>query len=239
MPEEIEIPTEHLHEEIEERAEERKERWTLYLALSTAFMAVLAAFAGLMAGHHANEALVERMKASDQWNFYQAKNLKQEIAVNTDAILKAIGPAKTAGTTATTAKTAGAATTTAMAAGTKTGGAGQPAAAGSRAGKPAAEAGEAGSAGESSAAAMARDHSQDIARYEKEKAEIKKQAEEDEQVSEAHLARHVPLSRAVTAFQIAIAISAIAVLTRRKMLWYVGLVLTAIGICFLIVGILP
>jgi hypothetical protein len=204
MPEEIEIPTEHLHEQIEEGAEERKERWTLYLALSTAFMAVLAAFAGLMAGHHANEALVERMKASDQWNFYQAKNLKQEIAVNTDAILKAIGPAaKVAGAAAATAKTAS--------------------------GSKAAEA----------SPAPAVDHSQDIARYDKEKAEIKKQAEEDEQVSEAHLARHVPLSRAVTAFQIAIAISAIAVLTRRKMLWYGGLVLTAIGICFLIVGILP
>lgn len=193
MPEEIEIPTEHLHEQIEEGAEERRERWTLYLALSTAFMAVLAAFAGLMAGHHANEALVERMKASDQWNFYQAKNLKQEIALNTDQILRAIGPTKTAGA----ADAAG------------------------------------------SSAATAGDHSQDIARYEKEKAGIKKQAEEDEEVSEAHLARHVPLSRAVTAFQIAIAISAIAVLTRRKMLWYTGLVLTAIGICFLIVGILP
>ena len=178
MPEEIEIPTEHLHEQIEEGAEEKRERWTLFLALSTAFMAVLAAFAGLLAGHHANEALVERMKASDQWNFYQAKNLKQEIAVNTDMILQAVG---------------------------KVGG----------------------------------DHSKDIARYEKEKAEIKKQAEEDEVASEAHLAKHVPLARAVTAFQIAIAISAIAVLTRRKLLWYAGLALTAIGLFFLIVGILP
>jgi hypothetical protein len=178
MPEEIEIPTEHLHEQIEEGAEEKKERWTLYLALSTAFMAVLAAFAGLLAGHHANEALVERMKASDQWNFYQSKNLKQEIAVNTDMILQAVGKG--------------------------TG-----------------------------------DHSKDIARYDKEKAEIKKQAEEAEQTSEAHLAKHVPLARAVTAFQIAIAISAIAVLTRRKNLWYGGLVLTAIGFFFLIVGILP
>jgi hypothetical protein len=83
------------------------------------------------------------------------------------------------------------------------------------------------------------DHSKDIARYEKEKAEIKKEAEEDEAVSEAHLAKHVPLSRAVTAFQVAIAISAIAVLTRRKNLWYMGLGLTAIGVFFLIVGILP
>src|SRR3984957_11487371 len=95
MPEEIEVPTEHLHEAIQEKAEEAKERWILYVALSTAFMAVLAAVAGLLAGHHANEALIERVKASDQWNFYQSKNLKQEIAVNTDKILQAIGPAKT------------------------------------------------------------------------------------------------------------------------------------------------
>lgn len=197
MPEEIEIPTEHLHEQIEEGAEEKRERWTLFLALSTAFMAVLAAFAGLLAGHHANEALVERMKASDQWNFYQAKNLKQEIAVNTDMILQAVGAAKPGQT-----------------------------AANSTAASPA-------------VASPASDHSKDIARYEKEKAEIKKQAEEDEAVSEAHLAKHVPLARAVTAFQIAIAISAIAVLTRRKPLWYGGLALTAVGVFFLIVGILP
>jgi hypothetical protein len=198
MPEEIEIPTEHLHEQIEEGAEEKRERWILYLALSTAFMAVLAAFAGLLAGHHANEALVERMKASDQWNFYQAKNLKEEIAVNTDMILQAVGAARTQESARTQEKA-------------ETGG----------------------------TAIASQDHSKDIARYEKEKAEIKKQAQENEEASEAHLAKHVPLSRAVTAFQIAIAISAIAVLTRRKILWYSGLALTAIGIFFLIVGILP
>ena len=200
MPEEIEIPTEHLHEQIEEGAEDKRERWTMMLALSTAFMAVLAAFAGLLAGHHANEALVERMKASDQWNFYQAKNLKQEIAVNTDMILQAVG----AGRVGQIAMSSGKTST-------------EPAA----------------------ATAPQADHSKDIARYEKEKAEIKKEAEEDEAVSEAHLAKHVPLARAVTAFQVAIAISAIAVLTRRKNLWYAGLGLTAIGVFFLIVGILP
>lgn len=216
MPEEIEIPTEHLHEQIEEGAEEKRERWTLFLALSTAFMAVLAAFAGLLAGHHANEALVERMKASDQWNFYQAKNLKEEIAVNTDMILQAVGAAKTGGVAKTgeTAKAGGAVKT--------------------------AETVKPGAAPEPGGATVAsQDHSKDIARYEKEKAEIKKQAQENEEASEAHLAKHVPLARAVTAFQIAIAISAIAVLTRRKILWYAGLVLTAIGIFFLIVGILP
>jgi Domain of unknown function (DUF4337) len=191
--EEIEVPTEHLHEEIQENAEEKKAKWTLYLALSTAFMAVLAAVAGLLAGHHANEAVVDRVKASDQWNFYQAKNLKEEIALNTDQILRAV-----------------------------------------RGITPAQH--EPGAPGASIDFA---DHSKDIARYEKEKADIKKQAEEDENDSKAHLAKHVPLATAVTAFQIAIAISAIAILTRRKNLWYGGLLLTAIGVVFLILGLLP
>jgi uncharacterized membrane protein len=198
--EEIEVPTEHLHEEIQEKAEERKDRWTLYVALSTAFMAVLAAFAGLLAGHHANEALIERAKSSDQWNFYQAKNLKQEILVNTDQILRAIRAAAPVDHAASPV-------------------------AGNSQGTPAPD--------------SPADHSKDIARYEKEKAEIKKTAEENEHASQAHLDKHVPLASAVTAFQIAIAISAIAILTRRKPLWYGGLLLTAIGIVFLILGLLP
>ncbi len=179
--EEIEIPTEHLHEAIHEKLEEeKKERWTMYLALSTAFMAVLAAIAGLLAGHHANEALLERAKASDQWSYYQSKNIKSEIAASTDQILHTL-----------------------------------------------------------SAKPVTEDHSATIARYEKEKEAIKKVAEEEEESSEKHLAKHVPLASAVTAFQIAIAISAIAILTRRKNLWYGGLLLSVVGIIFFIIGLLP
>jgi len=192
--EEIEVPTEHLTDEIKEKAEEQKEKWTLYLALSTALMAVLAAIAGLLAGHHANEALIERVKSSDQWSFYQSKNLKEEIAVNTDQILNAVN--------------------------------------GGSAGKAADAAGK-------PADGHFADHSKDIARYEKEKEEIKKTAQEAEHESEAHLNKHVPLATAVTSFQIAIAISAIAILTRRKRLWFAGLLLTAVGIVFLLLGILP
>lgn len=185
MPEEIEVPTEHLTEAIQEKAEEEKNKWTLWVALSTAFMAVLAALAGLMAGHHANEALIDRVKASDQWNFYQSKNLKEAIAENTDKILHSIGSLSVAGRQ------------------------------------------------------EVEDHSKDIARYEKEKEEIKKQAEEAEKGSEDHLNKHVPLASAVTAFQIAIAISAIAILTKRRRLWYVGILLTLIGVVFLTLGLIP
>jgi len=76
MPEEIEVPTEHLHEHMEHSAEENKERWILGVALSSAFLAAFAAMAALMAGFHANEAMLDQIKASDQWAFYQAKGNK-------------------------------------------------------------------------------------------------------------------------------------------------------------------
>src|SRR5580704_2889580 len=88
--EEQEIPTEHLQEAINEKAEEARERWTLYVALSTAFIAVLAAIAGLLGGHHVNEALIDQIRSSDQWAFYQSKSIKAEIASSTQKILEAM-----------------------------------------------------------------------------------------------------------------------------------------------------
>src|ERR1700712_6064915 len=81
--EEIEVPTEHLHEEINEKAQElfkeKENKWTLFVAISTALMAVIAALGGMFAGHHSNEALIFQIKASDQWAYYQAKSIKAEI----------------------------------------------------------------------------------------------------------------------------------------------------------------
>lgn len=78
--EEIEIPTEHLHETIQEKASESHESgWFKFVAISTAFMAVFAAISGLMAGHYSNEALIEQIQASDQWSYYQAKGIKAEV----------------------------------------------------------------------------------------------------------------------------------------------------------------
>ncbi len=85
--EEIEVPTEHLQEHIKEKLEEGGgESWSMYLAISTALMAVFAALGSLFAGHHSNEALLSQLKASDSWNYYQAKGIKYEIA----SILKEI-----------------------------------------------------------------------------------------------------------------------------------------------------
>lgn len=171
--EEMEVPLEHLHETIMEKTEEalkgNESNWFMYLAVSTALVAVFAAIAGLMAGHHSNEALIEQIKASDQWAYYQAKGIKAEIksilanGINNDAAIE---------------------------------------------------------------------------KYKKEQAEIKVQAESHEKLSESHLERHVLLAKAVTLFQIAIAISAISILTRKKILWYLGLLFSLAGIFSFILGIL-
>ena len=80
---EIEVPTEHLHEVIHEKLEEEMNHhqtgWSVYVAISTALMAVLAAVSSLLAGHHSNESIVNQIKASDQWSYYQAKGIKSEI----------------------------------------------------------------------------------------------------------------------------------------------------------------
>ena len=96
MPEEIEVPTEHLHEKINEEAE-HGERWILVVAMSTALLAVAAAIASLLAGHHANESLLEQIAASDQWSYYQAKGVKAAVLEGKMELLKAMDKAPTEG----------------------------------------------------------------------------------------------------------------------------------------------
>jgi hypothetical protein len=167
--EEMEIPTEHLHETIKEKAEEelkevKEQGWSLYVAISTALMAVFAAISGLLAGHHSNEALIEQIKASDQWAFYQSKGIKAEIR-------------------------------------------------------------------------SIQSNTAEVERYKKEQEDIKKEAEEFQMNSKLHLEKHVQLAKAVTLFQVAIAISAIAILTRRKFLWWLSMLIALAGIVFFLLGL--
>jgi hypothetical protein len=178
--EELEDPTEKL-KEVQEAAEEmfeKKERWTLHVALSTAVIAVLAAIAGLIGNHHANEAMLEQIKASDGWAYYQAKSIKAEIAGSTATLLTAMGKPADAG------------------------------------------------------------QEQKMAKYEKDKEEIKKEAEHSQKESEENMRQHMVFAKAITIFQIAIAISAISILTRKKVLWHICLGLSAVGCAFLIMGFL-
>jgi hypothetical protein len=79
----------HVHgphdHEVEHRAEH--DPFAGRIAVMTAIFATLGAMFGYMGGHTQNEALlykneaaIRRTEASDQWNFYQAKSSKQNLA---------------------------------------------------------------------------------------------------------------------------------------------------------------
>ena len=182
MPEEIEVPTEHLHEKMEEEAE-HKGGWIARVAVSSALLAVAAAISALMAGHHANEAMFEEMKATDQWALYQAKGIKESQLENkmwlSEALKLPISPDK-----------------------------------------------------------EGKSPEQKHEEYEKDKEKIQDKAHEYDESAENHMAHHVWFARAVTLYQIAIALGAIAVLAKRPKLWLVSVAGGAVGTIFLILGLM-
>jgi len=93
--EEIEDPTESLHEHIHESAHhaqaEGKNAWVVYVALTTAVIAVLSAIASLYASHYADESMLSQIHASDQWAYYQAKGIKTEVIISQNKLLAAMG----------------------------------------------------------------------------------------------------------------------------------------------------
>jgi hypothetical protein len=57
-------------------AEEKKEIWLNYLALSTVIFAVCATLSTFKGGGFSTQSLMNQSKASDQWALYQAKSMK-------------------------------------------------------------------------------------------------------------------------------------------------------------------
>ena len=86
-----EVPTEHLHEQLEHHAQHSKARWIMGVALSSALLAGLAAVCSLLAGHHANEAMIDQIQSSDKWAFYQAKGIKSAVLASKIELLEAEG----------------------------------------------------------------------------------------------------------------------------------------------------
>jgi hypothetical protein len=177
---EIEDFSEKIHEQSDEHAHhilsEGKEKWVLYVALTTAVIAVLAAITGLLAGDHADEAMLSQIRSSDKWAFYQAKSIKTEIIASANKVLIAEGKA------------------------------------------PAAE------------------DSVKIKGNKTEQAKIMEEAKDAQKESDEHVAKHKILARGVTLFQVAIAIGAISIITKRKALWLASVGFAAIGIFFLLQG---
>jgi hypothetical protein len=172
--EEIEVPTEHLHEAVHEEAHHSQEKWITAVALSTAILAALAAIAALLAGKDANEAVIGRGTASDTWSQFATNSIKlSTLEAHIDLLKLDNKPVP--------------------------------------------------------------DRFKDkIDKYTKEKNRLQEQARMEVKAYQQRLARHEVLAHGVTMFQIAIAVSAIAALTKRRWFWYLGLGFGAAGIVFLV-----
>ena len=173
-----------------QKEKEQREAWTKYTAVSLVFIAVLAAVATQWSGKYSGKVLVElndstfkQAQASDQWSYYQAKSIKQNLY---EAIREVT--AKAPGTNGDH-------------------------------GKRALEAFNA-----------------KVAKYESEKAEIKQKAEQLEKERDAARAAATSASEhgggmglAIAIFQISIALASICMVTKKRPLWYVSLVLAALA----------
>jgi hypothetical protein len=77
-----------------------------------------------------------------------------------------------------------------------------------------------------------------LVEYDKQQKEISEKAEGNQKQSEAHLTKHEIFAESVTFYQIAIAVTAIAVLARRRKFLYVSGVFGLIGLYYLVQGFL-
>src|SRR5882672_4796706 len=73
-------PTEHAQESIHHHASHGPGgRWITAAATTAAILAALAATAGALATRHLTQSTLIRIKANDDWNFYQAKSIKSSL----------------------------------------------------------------------------------------------------------------------------------------------------------------
>lgn len=172
-----------LKEQIE-KAAEFSEGWSRYLALTTAIIAVLAAVASLLSGNYSDRSLLEKnnavllqSKASDQWNYYQAKGVKKNIAE-----------------------------------------------------------GFAGKYPDALAKQQIEKYSQDQIDIQKKAQDFEVQVKDSEDKSDGLFEKHHTVALGVTLFQVAVALSAISALLRRKSLWLLSIISALGGFGMLIWG---
>jgi hypothetical protein len=168
-------------------AEEKKEKWLNYLALTTVILAVCATLSTFKGGNFSTLAVMSQSKASDQWSYYQAKSIKGYVyeiqKEKLELELKAMG---------------------------------------TRASKPLAE--EYGKKMD--------EYAKKTKKYDGEKAKIDNDARELERIRDDAQKHSRAFGMAVIFLQIAILLSSIAALMKKKLLWLLGCLVGIFGIVY-------
>lgn len=174
-------------------AEEKKDTWLNYLALSTVILAVCATLSTFKGGGYSTRAVMSQSQASDQWAYYQAKSVKLNLyEIQREKIemeLLALNP-KTEGTL--------------IGAYNKKIG----------------------------------DYTKKIEKYDAEKTAIQTEARKLEAVRDDSQKHSKVFGLAVIFLQIAILLSSISGLLKKKPVWYLGLAVGALGMYYFVDGFL-
>ena len=174
-------------------AEEKKETWLNYLALTTVILAVCATLSTFKGGGYSTRSVMSQTQASDQWAFYQAKSVKGYIyEMQKDKLeleLKGMGAkAPQALLEEYRNKIDG--------------------------------------------------YGKKLARYDEEKAAIQKDAKRYEQIRDDAQKHSQTFGIAVIFLQIAILLSSIAALIKKKLVWVLGMAVGIVGIVYFADGFL-
>ena len=164
-------------------ADDKKDPWLNWLALTTVLLAACATLATFKGGGFSTKSLLAQTQASDQWAFYQSKSLKGYLSeMERDMLQLQLGTGAT-----------------------------------------------------NAAAWQSRLDALDkrIKRYEDERKKIETEAHALEKLRDNNAAHGRQFGIAVIYLQLAILLSSVAALLRKKPVWVLGLALGAVGVvCF-------
>ncbi|MBI5212790.1 MAG: DUF4337 domain-containing protein [Nitrospirae bacterium] len=172
-------------------AEEKKEKWLNYLAMTTVIIAVCATLSTFKGGSFSTRSVLSQSQASDQWAYFQAKSIKGylyelqkerfELELKGGRLPKAVAD--------------------------------------EYADKIAA-------------------YDEKLKKYKSEKAEIEKTARDLEKTRDEAQKHSQSFGMAIIFLQIAILLSSIAALMKKKPLWIIGLCIAAFGLIYFANGFL-
>ncbi len=171
-------------------AEEKKEPWLSYLALTTVIFAVCATLSTLKGGGYGSRAMMSQAQASDQWSYYQAKSIKGYVyELQREKFEMDMKASKGSGRTLAAEyekKIDG--------------------------------------------------YSEKIKKYDEEKTEIKKKAEDLEKTRDEAQRHSGAFGLAAMFLQIAILLSSIAALMKKQYFWFLGMASGCLGVVYFLNG---
>jgi hypothetical protein len=174
-------------------AEEKKEPWLNFLALTTVVLAVCATLSTFKGGSFSTRSVLSQMRAANQWSYYQAKSIKGYLyEIRKEELETGLQEM------------------------------------GSRA---------SGSVADGYRAKISA-YQKKIDRYDSEKADIQKDARSQEFIRDDAQRHSRIFGMAVIFLQVAILLSSIAALLKKKSVWILGLLIGAVGMMYFLNGFL-